>query len=56
MIVAYLKTVSRLVPELTEDNGKNYERIGKFQVIIKVKISKIRRRNAKHSIRIRLAA
>jgi hypothetical protein len=55
MFVAYLKTVSKLVLEITEGNCKNYDRIGKLQVIVEGKTSKIRSRIAKHSIRVMLA-
>jgi hypothetical protein len=55
MFVAYLKTVSRRVPGITEGNSENYDRIGKLQVIIEGKTSKIRRRSTKHSICARLA-
>jgi hypothetical protein len=54
MFVVYWKTLSRLAPGITEVNCENYDRIGNLQVIIEVKTSQIRRRSAKHSIRVRL--
>ena len=50
-----MKTVSRLVPGITEGNRENYDRIGNLRVITEGGNSQISRRIAKHLIRLKLA-